>query len=165
MNENNNSDEKITVVFKSDKDNFKANEPVKMSRAEFKKLELEDIYNLTTESFWQNIKFISKRNLIEINDIKRSRSVLCWPPSDKCFELLVDELVYKHVNAAFEYLKAKRRLNEEKNIYFTPKEEQQFKDPLIVGKESLQLLYPEQKDYFGKLQLYDAALQEAIDEK
>lgn len=163
MNENNNSDEKITVVFKSDKDNFKANEPVKMSRAEFKKLKLEDIYNLTTESFWQNIKFISKRNLIEINDIKRSRSVLCWPPSDKCFELLVDELVYKHVNAAFEYLKAKRRLTEKKYVYFTPKEEQQFKDPLIVGKESLQLLYPEQKDYFDELT--DNDLQKEIDEK
>ena len=160
----------ITVVFKYDlvckneeeEITFEANKKCSVNEKFFESLSIKDLDKLIPESFWQNIKFVPQAKIEQMNKIKQSEGYSFQRYNNNLVDC-VTVLLEKHVDAAFEYLKAKRRSTEKKNIYFTQKEIEQFKEPLIVGKESLQLLYPEQKDYFDKLK--DDELQKEIDKK
>ncbi len=161
-------DSKITVVFKNNvlsdgKIEFEAGKEYQVEKTELGQLAL--IKNLTPESFWQNIKFMYNFQLVEMNKVQQYDGDLKWPPSNECFECLIYELVAKHVNAAFEYLKAKNR-EEVKNSYKQWKnwiKDDKLKNSLDVGKNKLKLLYPEKKDYFDGLS--KDKLQQEIDDK
>lgn len=160
----------ITVVFERDlvckneeqEITFEANKEYQVSMDFFYCLSIKNLEKLTPESFLQNIKFVPQAKIKKMNKIKQSKGY-SFQGYNNSLVGCVTALLEKHTDAAFEYLKAKRRLDEEKNICFTSEEREQFKNPMIVGKESLQLLYPEQKDYFDKLT--DNELQKEIDKK
>ncbi len=163
-------EDKITVVFESDilfdgKIKFEKGKEYQFSKITFRTLFVEELENLTLESFWRNIKFISDSKLVKMNEVRQPNDDLKWPPSNKCFECLVYKLVAKHANAAFEYLKAKNR-GEVKNSYKQWKnwiKDDELKNSLDVGKDKLKLLYPEKKDYFDGLS--KDKLQQEIDDK
>ena len=135
----------ITVVFKYDlvckneeeEITFEANKKCSVNEKFFESLSIKDLDKLIPESFWQNIKFVPQAKIEQMNKIKQSEGYSFQRYNNNLVDC-VTVLLEKHVDAAFEYLKAKRRSTEKKNIYFTQKEIEQFKEPLIVGKESLQ---------------------------
>ena len=169
QNEQNNT---VTVIFKSkvdiefdgEKFDFDENKKYEISKNKLESLPIDILAKLTVESFWANIRFVSQIKIEEMNKIKQGNRYYFSRYNNNLANCVI-QLVKKHTDAAFEYLIAKRRLTEEKNIYFTPEEQKWFKDPMIVGKESLQLLYPEQANYFDTLDSHADALKEVIDEK
>ena len=126
QNEQNNT---VTVIFKSkvdiefdgEKFDFDENKKYEISKNKLESLPSDILAKLTVESFWANIRFVSQIKIEEMNKIKQGNRYYFSRYNNNLANCVI-QLVKKHTDAAFEYLIAKRRLTEEKNIYFTPEE-------------------------------------------